>query len=141
MLKIAKEAVEEVIGGVIEREDLVDAEELDDRALSDLQIAIAKTGDAPFVKLALEQAIKSNQPEDYARFSYRFEDELEPLFRDMYERLFGALPESETPKIEYVSCWDRKESRSYRSETWHKLREDLYGLPPYDESTLRKLAV
>ena len=51
-----------------------------------------------------------------------------------------ALPEAPSPKIEYVrvnnlniSIYDRK--------VWFRLREELYGPPPYDYETIRRIAL
>jgi hypothetical protein len=143
MIKIAVEAVNEVIADITDDEDIVDAEVLSDDNLRSVSRRMTSNGDEVFVRLALEQALKDNNPADYGRFSHRFEDELEPLFLDMYQKLWGPLPDGPGPLIEYVKVWKPQQGQvsTYQRADWFKLREELYGPAPYDFEALRALAL
>ena len=149
-ITVAEEAMFEVLGSVGSDEELIDGAPLTERHVRNVTIGMARNQDEPFVRLVLEQTLKDGRWQDYMRLSGMFEEELEPVFAELYRTIWGPLPEGPAPRIRYVSCWNDPSApphrgepvvRSFDREVWFRAREELYGLPPYDYEELRRRAL
>ena len=141
MIEIAGEALRNILDIVTRDDRTFEAGTVSERQVRYVEREIEKTSDGPFVQLALEQILKDGSEADWGHVAPEYEDNMAGPLRDLYMKLFGALPSGPAPRVKYVSVWHSGLGKTYQHEYWVAVRDNLYGPPPYDYDLLRAQAM
>lgn len=141
MIEVDRHALFDVLFPLTQDEGAAYGEGLTPYHVSSVTEAFERTGDEPFVRIALEQLLKAGTEEEYGHVAPLFGSNTEEPLRELYEALYGPVPDGPAPKVAYRRLTETSDPVPRQRAEWTTLRERLYGPPPYDYEVLRERAL